>query len=423
MKRLKSTCLALLAGLGATAFVSAAPPRTDINPAMLYYQAFNVAVDLSESDRNYLFTNDWAGQKVTPQATQLLDRYANQFKLVRQAALSTVPCDWGIDFTPGPATLLPHLSRVKGIVQALRVRAILDLQSGHPEDARDNLLAAFVLGRNCARDGVLISAMVQLAAEGMIYSTVAQNFYEFPPETLKQLADGFGAAPARRTVADCMPAEKTWFHAWMIDKVLELQKENPGNDAKVVSAIRDLVTGLEGDGQEGQPRLKQNSPSIADQLVQAAGGASAGVLKLLRDEAPFYDKASTILALPCGEYEEQMKNFRAEIQNAANPLLDLTFPALEKCRPKEFGTVTQMAMVRAAIEFKLRGEDGLRSVADPCGQGPFASERFSFEGVDRGFALKSPYAGRGFPEVLIFVEKAGPSFAVSGKDAGEASRK
>jgi len=79
--------------------------------------------------------------------------------------------------------------------------------------------------------------------------------------------------------------------------------------------------------------------------------------------------------------------------------------------------------VRAGVEYKLHGEPGLQSVTDPCGQGPFAFERFVFEGVDRGFELKSAYTGRGFPEVLVFVEKDGPPFYVNGVKAGQAPAK
>ena len=47
----------------------------------------------------------------------------------------------------------------------------------------------------------LIGALVQFAIEAIDYATVAANFGQFSPETLKQLVDGFDAAPARGTVA------------------------------------------------------------------------------------------------------------------------------------------------------------------------------------------------------------------------------
>jgi hypothetical protein len=77
--------------------------------------------------------------------------------------------------------------------------------------------------------------------------------------------------------------------------------------------------------------------------------------------------------------------------------------------------MARFALVRAATEYKLHGEEGLRSVTDPFGSGPLALRRFVFEGVDRGFELKSAYKGRDSNEALIFVEKAGPPFRVDGK--------
>ena len=54
-------------------------------------------------------------------------------------------------------------------------------------------------------------------------------------------------------------------------------------------------------------------------------------------------------------------------------------------------------MVHAAVEYKLHGESGLKSVMDPFGNGPFTFQRFVFKGVDRGFELKSAYAGLWLP--------------------------
>jgi hypothetical protein len=77
-------------------------------------------------------------------------------------------------------------------------------------------------------------------------------------------------------------------------------------------------------------------------------------------------------------------------------------------------------MVQAAVNYRQRGEQGLQSIADPCGNGPFEFRRFTFNGVDRGFELKSAYKGRGYSEVMIFVEKDGPPFRIDGPNPGEA---
>jgi hypothetical protein len=244
---------------------------------------------------------------------------------------------------------------------------------------------------------------------------VAENFNQLSPESLKQLADGFDTAPARGTVAACVPIEKAFFHDWMIRKILELQ-ENPGNQAEVMAGIHEIFASFDvpEEGQTNQPL-----PSLMERVHKAAGGTSEGVLKLLRDEEPFYQRLAALMALPEPEYDGQMKQFSAEVQNSPDPLIGQLLSALQKCRPKEFAVMVELAMVRAAIEYKLHGEQGLKSVGDPCGQGPFEFQRFVFEGVDRGFELKSAYAGRGFQEVLIFVEKDGPPFKVNFKNAGQ----
>ena len=104
MKTKKSTGWPLFIGIACAVGANAGQFRADINPAQHYYQAFIVTPDLPQADHDYLFTNEWRGQKLPERFGELVARYDNQFKLVRQAAQATVPCDWGIDMSPGPAT-------------------------------------------------------------------------------------------------------------------------------------------------------------------------------------------------------------------------------------------------------------------------------------------------------------------------------
>ena len=63
MKTMGSLSLFWLILAGATAVVSGEEFRTDINPAMHYYQGFILAPDLSKADRDYMFEKEWRGQK------------------------------------------------------------------------------------------------------------------------------------------------------------------------------------------------------------------------------------------------------------------------------------------------------------------------------------------------------------------------
>jgi hypothetical protein len=391
----------------------AEPYRTDVNPALLYYLSFIVSPEISQADHDYLLTNEWRGQQLPAQFGGLVGEYDTMFKYVRQAAHATVPCDWGIDWSAGPNTLLPQLARVKKTAQLARLRTMWDLQNDRTNDARDDLLAAFTMGRNGSRDNSLIAVLVQIAAENIIASTVAENFGRFSPETLNTLADGFDAAPARGTVANSIATtEMHLFPDWMETRVLELRQQYPDNDAKVLDSFRSV---FEDSGDAGQ-----KDTTVWPRIVKAAGGTSDGLLKLVREMKPMYVRLARIAALPEPEFEDQIKLFYADVQESPNPLFHELFPALEKARAKEFAILTELAMVRAAVDYKLHGEAGLKSVMDPFGNGPFEFHRFVFEGMDRGFELKSAYNGRGFPEVMIFIEKDGTPFYVNGKNAGKA---
>src|SRR6516225_1358547 len=148
MKPLNLLCSFLLILSGPAAIAMDQSLRTDINPALRYYQAFLVAPDVSEADHDYLATNSLWSQVLPRKFGEIVSRYDSEFKLVRLAANSTAPCDWGVDMAEGPATLLPQLARCKAVMIAARYRVSWDLQHQRQAEARDDLLAAFTLARN-----------------------------------------------------------------------------------------------------------------------------------------------------------------------------------------------------------------------------------------------------------------------------------
>ncbi len=404
-KNLKLISMCLLALTGALFAARGGLFRTDINPALLYYQAFLVAPKLSDADLDYLQTNNWQGQKLPERVGTLVASYDEELKLLRQAAQQKVPCDWGIDLSRGPETLLPHLASAKRAAYGVRLNAMWDLQNGNEAEARDDLVAGLTLGRNVSKNSTLVSVLVGVAIESIVNLTVAGNFHRFSPETLQQLADGFAAAPARGTVADCMTGEEPIYRKWLPNKIKELRDEHPGDDVAVMAGLHQFVGDFD--------------TNFWEELTNAAGGTIDGIIKMSNDSEPLYAQLAKILVLPHGEYEEQMKQFGPEVEKSGNFLVSQSFPALQASRRREFISLEDTAMVRAAIEYKLHGEAGLNSVMDPCGNGPFVFQRFVFDGVDRGFELKSAYNRGHVLDAYVFVEKDGPPFWVMGDRVGQ----
>ncbi len=412
MKHIKSIggAVAVLAGtlLGA----GGQDFRTDINPALIYYRAIVLSPEpLTNTDMDYLNSSAGLSQPLPERFDAVFASTSNQFGLVRQAAHSTVPCDWGIDWSAGAETLLPHLARLKNMSQKGAFRARWELQHNQPMEAADDLVAAFVLARNSSRDGSLIAVLVQDAIENLVCTPVAQNFGHFAPEALGQIAVGMQTAPPMGTMAASMRVENYMHTVWLPNWVRGLQKQYNGDDAKVMAAVKGLFFS-NGDGEATQNSNWQK-------LVAAASGTSDGVLKLEQDLQPLATQMADLMAMPLAQYEAATNEFNAAVQNSTNPLAQMLLPSVTRARPREFAAQEMEAMVQAAIAYKLNGATGLNSVTDPCGTGPFQLQRFMFNGVDRGFELKGAYNGRGFPEVMIFVETDGPTFYVNGAKAGQ----
>jgi hypothetical protein len=416
MKILRTGCAALVLAVAVIApgLTNAAEPGVG-NRAVKYYQSFLLAPQLSESEFAELASMQRSGQKLPERFGDLVSKYDTQLKLVRAGAASPDLCDWGINAADGPATLLPHLAKCKAVAVGVRYRTAWSLQNGAQAEARDNLLATVTLARDAGRQGFLIGVLVQIAMEAILCDAVAENFGSFTPETLKQIVDGFNAPTAAPvSMAEIMKDEKASLHDWLKDKILQFQKDYAGDDAKVMRAAQELF------GSIAAP--ESGETNIWPTVNRAAGGTSAGLLKLLAEEESFYDRMGQVMALPPSEFAAEAKQLSEDIKLSSNPFVALSLPAFQKARTREFKMLVWRAMIQAAAEYKSQGEAGLQGVVDPFGQGPFSYRRFMFQGVDRGFELRSAFQGSGFPEVLIFVEKPGPAFLIDGPHAGEARK-
>jgi hypothetical protein len=412
MKKLYWSFLATIAWLAANQVHAQQASGKDINPALLYWQAFAVSPELSQSESKQFFESEWRNQPLDKEAAATAAKYDHVFKLLRQAAHSTTPCDWGIDLSAGPETLLPHLAKAKRCAQAAVLRARLALQKNRQDDAAQNLIAAFALGRNTATDKVLISCMVQFAIESIVTGELAQQWDLFRPETIAAVLKGIDSAPPRTLVAECIPTEKKSFYDWIVEKTEQIRAKHPGSDAAAVAEITTLFNQMF--TEEGSPDKGKGA-----QIIRAAGGSTAGILEYLRPLEHLYAEFESVLKLPYKDYNAAAEQLRAGIESHPNLIVKEMMGALLNCRIKEFRVQSREAMIRAAFEIRNDPAHGLEKIADPFGNGPFEYSRFVLDGVDRGFKLKSGLVYPDYSDVLIFAERSGPAFYIDGPKAGQ----
>lgn len=400
--------------LGLSIRLSAAEThRDDINPALLYWQAFAVMPDLGPDDQKHLLETDWRTRAMDERAGELASRYDQSFKLLRAAMTTEAPCDWGVDLSLGPQALLPHLAKAKRCAVVALLRARWAVQKGRPEAVRDDLLASFVLGRNVSRDGTLISALVQIAVERIILGYIVQQWPELPTDTIGSLLAGIDSAPGRRTMASCMETERVALYGWLVRNLQEIQAKFPGDDQKALQEATKLMDYMFYED-EGKPRL-----GFAATVVQAAGGTMVGLLRYVDELEPFYREMEQVMSLPYAEFQPAIEQLQKRISVNPNLLAQEFLPAVLKVRDKEFKALAWIAMVHAAYQIRMDPAHGLETTPDPFGSGPFEYRRFVLDGVDRGFKLKSGVRNPDFPEMLIFAEKPGPAFHVDGPYAGQ----
>jgi hypothetical protein len=388
--------------------------RTDINPALLYFQAFQTLPHLSEEDDNYLF-RDWNAEgELDERRLGLLRQYDNAFKLVRRAKFAKVPCDWGYDVSDGPEALLPGLAPGKRLAQAARLRAGVALEDGDFKKALAEVSSAFVLGRQLSTDHILISCLVQFAIENILSTVAMENYYRLSAEELDQLIAAFNSAPRRGTVAETIGAtERQAFFGYIERKVTSMIRAAQGNEAAFWTEFTKFWNPF---ATESEPPGAPNPD--AEMVRKAAGGNSARLLRLLAEMPPLYVETARVLALSYGEYKAQAPLLFEKVANSSNPLVKLFFTAFRNVRAKEFGVSVQAEMLRAAAAYKRGGMKALEAVKDPLTAAAFEFSRVQLDGVDRGFKLKCKEQFRDFDEVAIFIEKPGRPINVVGKNAG-----
>jgi hypothetical protein len=397
------------------------PENQGINPALLYYQAFLSVPHLDYDDHMLVFGGqhgvDWHSGKVR----ELVDGYGPAFDLLRRAGRSQVPCDWGVDLSEGPALELPIPARAKSLAHVARFRARHFLESGTPDEAVTDLLAAWALARNITTDRTGISRAVKTSLEVLLIGFVAEHFYLFDHGTSRALANGLDQLASGFTTVDAVQPERQWLIGSAVRRLREL-RDTEQTDSHQLDQARELV------------QKWTESTERTEQIMAASGGTLDGLANYFEAAKQAYSGIEDLLGLTCAEFQEIAAARIEEFRNHENLLAREMLPGVLRMRHRELAVEVQMSMLHAAIAWKLRGRSGFESVKDQCSDRPFNFHRQIVEGQDRGFALASEFNLRvsrsysaepahqfirGHRETLIFVEQPGPPIITSGQRAGQ----
>lgn len=114
-----------------------------------------------------------------------------------------------LDFSKGYAMELPHLAHLRDCARLLAMDAEMQANAGRYDEAVQDLLAAMKLADALETEPIIISQLVRIAMDGIVYGTVSASIpgEELPPEAAREFIDYAVHANHREAFANSFNGE------------------------------------------------------------------------------------------------------------------------------------------------------------------------------------------------------------------------
>ena len=339
------------------------------NAALQYWQAFAQMPALNDEQQKFL--DEWSTVSLKDPAVEKLATEAHKSMMYLHRAARLKRCDWGLDYDDGISLLLLHLPKARDLARLTALHARYEMERGNTRALRDDAFGMMVLARHVGRDPAMICVLVRHLIEDMVVDLTSP----YVPQLNAKYADSkamFDSLPPSSSVLDTFDMEREYFLFWIVRKIKEDEKREPGAGLKL---WKNLL------GEEGPEALKR---------IQSIDEA----IKLTEGVIPVYDELKTLVALPHAEFDARYPKFKQQ-NIKPDTLAAFLIPTIDDLLAKERRSQARMAMLLAAIAVAEGGPDQLKDIDDPFGDGPF-----EYRKLDAGFELKSQLKYEGQPVSL-----------------------
>jgi hypothetical protein len=344
------------------AFATAQRPagQSDLGPnaALQYWQAFAQMPALDEEQQKIL--DEWSTVSLKdPSVEKLVTESHNSIKYLHRAA-RLERCDWGLDYNDGVSLMLPHLPKARDLARLAALHARYEMERGNSRALRDDATGMMALARHVARDPIMICVLVRFLIQDMVVDLVAP----YVPQLDAKYADSkamLESLPPSSGVLDTFDMEREYFLVWIVRKIKEEEKRDPGAGLKLWNNLL---------GPDAPRALKQ---------IQSLDQA----IKLTEGVIPVYDELKELVALPPAEFDARYPDFQQQ-NLKPDTVAAFLIPQIDNLLAKERRSQARVAMLLAAIAVAEGGPNQLKDIDDPFGSGPF-----EFHKLDKGFELKS----------------------------------
>ena len=141
-----------------------------------------------------------------------LDANATAFEFLHEAA-SLPQCRHPIDMRQGCMTEVPHLAKLRDATRMLGLKALMAAAARDSETATQSLLDALAAGRSLRNEPLLISQLVWIACDSVVFTFLRQvlNRTDLTNEQLIRLDESFAHSEAVRNVRLTLQGEACFF--------------------------------------------------------------------------------------------------------------------------------------------------------------------------------------------------------------------
>jgi hypothetical protein len=303
-----------------------------INPALLYWQAAALLPPLSDDESREL--RDMANGQMpfdAAKAAKLLQDGAG-LRLMKRAANSVAPCDWGLPLEDGPMISLPHMAKIRQMASLAILKAESLFADGKTKEGIDWLRIAHRTARHAGAGDFLVTNLVQFLIEGNAIREAARHCLGWDEETRHAYAAMLKALPPLHTTQDAYRNEYL-FIDWTERRLLAGDPEG--------HAIEELLkTSIGQDQTLGKDALAHVPPEKVHEAIA--------------EWRSLQSRTEAALGLPYPQESIEIKPLVEEAMHSPYLLIRGNYPPTTKVADKQYFVATLRTMLDAALEHGLQ---------------------------------------------------------------------
>ena len=254
--------------------------------------------------------------------------------LLRQAAASSAPCDWGLSKQEGPGLALPHLSKVMELAKVAVVEAEAKLAQGKTKEGMEWLLAVHRIARHSGSGDLLISYLLQSSIETLALRSDARHCLAWDEATRHGYSARLKSLPPLHSLPDAYRGELSTA-AWL-EHQLDCPEPQRSEKLKLFGTL-DYVSAQSLSHEDAEKFLGQFKPEPLKKLIAEFRG--------------LIDKTQRAAGKPWKEGRPELDALQEAAKHSEFILIRQGYAPLARVYDREFELVTIGTMLDAALQY------------------------------------------------------------------------